>query len=389
MHAIIRNKLLLVTYIMTLLYALHYGIPLYASSSFLHQYFTPKMISLIYAVSALVAIITSVHFTKYLKRYHTYRFTVFLVITQIISTISVAFSDNNFLVAFFFIAHFFLSALIFTVLNVFIENLSPHGETGMVRGLFLTLLNLGIVVSPFIGASIIAREGYAALYVVAGIMLIPFLFFLRKYMNHMEEPTYHNIDLWSAFRDAWKNENLRNALVVVLLLQCFYVIMIIYSPIYVTSIGISLTTYLSAILPLALTPFILMPYELGIIADTKLGEKELMILGLVIMAIATLSIAVIETTNVLVWLAVFLFSRIGAACVETMTFSYYFKKISAKDSSLIVLFSNMSNLATMIVAVIGIAIAPMLVTYSGIMFIIMGVALLLGVLFVIPIQDTK
>ena len=205
----------------------------------------------------------------------------------------------------------------------------------------------------------------------------------------MPDPAYHSIDMIKAGIKAFKNTNLRGALMATLLLQCFYAVMIIYSPLYLESIGVPLAVYLSAILPIALIPFVLMPYELGIIADTKLGEKELLVLGLIIMAISTLSIVTVSTTNTLVWAIILIISRIGAACVETMVFSYYFKKIDAEDASLVALFGNMSGVAIIIIGFVGMLIAPLLVNYPGIIFIILGLAILFGITYVLPIKDTR
>ena len=389
MHTVTRNKLLLATFIMTILYAFHYGIPLYASSSFLHQYFGSSKISAIYMVGSLLTLLVSIHFTKYLHRFHTYNFTLSVVIAEILTTLAFSLTNNPWVILFFFTIHFCLSTLLYIIISVFIENLTPHAETGMIRGLFLTLLNLGILVSPFIGAALLAHKGYTELYIISAVVLVPFIYFLKRYFKHMPDPGYRSLDMIAAGKRAFTNINLRGALMSVLLLECFYAVMVIYSPLYLESIGIPLTTYLSAILPIALTPFVIMPYELGIIADNKLGEKELLILGLIIMAITTLSIVVISTTNTIIWAGILIVSRVGASCVETMAFTYYFKKINNQDASLVALIGNMRSVATVIVGFMGMIMAPLMVNYPGIIFIILGLALLLGVTYVLPIKDTK
>lgn len=389
MHTLTRNKLLLATFIMTILYAFHYGIPLYASSSFLHQYFGSSNISAIYMIGSIFTLLVSIHFTKYLHRFHTYNFTLMVVIAEILTTLAFALTKNTWIVLFFFTIHFCLSTLIYIIISMFIENLSPHAETGMIRGMFLTLLSLGILISPFIGASLLSHGGYTELYVVSAIMLMPFVYFLKRYFEHMPDPVYRSLDMVQAGRRAFANVNLRGALVSILLLECFYAVMVIYSPLYLQSIGVPLTTYLSVILPIALIPFVIMPYELGIIADNKLGEKELLILGLIIMAITTMSIVVISTTNTIIWAGILIISRIGASCVETMAFTYYFKKINNHDASLVALISNMRSVAIVIVGFMGVIMAPLMVNYPGIIFIILGLALLFGVTYVIPIKDTK
>ncbi|MFA5132033.1 MAG: MFS transporter [Candidatus Paceibacterota bacterium] len=389
MHAITRNKLLVVTYMLTILYALHYGIPLYATSSYLHQYFSASWVSALYMIGSVISLWASMSVTQRIKKFHSYKFTASLAIAEILITILFALSSNMYLIALFFIVHFTLQALLYVSLNVFIESFSNHAETGSIRGLFLALLNMGILISPLIGGTILANGSFQMLYIVASLTLVPFLFFLHKYLQHVKEPAYHTIDMAGALKLGWQNKNLRAALVSILIVQCFYAVMVIYSPIYLATIGISLPTYLSFIIPLALIPLVLLPYELGMLADTKLGEKELLIIGLLILAVTTLLCVVVTSPDPRVWVFLLLISRIGAACVETMAFTYYFKKVGPEDASLTALFSNAYAVATIIVGAVGVAVAPLLVTRPQLMFVILGCAILWSISYVLPMKDTR
>lgn len=389
MHAITKNKLLLATLLMTVLYALHYGIPLYATSTYLHMYFGSSTISILYVIASIITLLTSIHIAKYIKRFHTYQFTLGLVIAEIITTIAFATTTNPLFIGLFFVTHFCLQVLLYICINIFIETFSNHKETGSIRGIFLALLNMGILISPVLAGAILSISSFQALYIVASCILIPFIFFLHRYMSHIEEPAYHSLDMVKAAKRAWKNPDLRGALIAALILECFYSVMIIYSPIYLTSLGIPLTVYLATILPFALLPFVVLPYELGYLADTKIGEKELLILGLIIVAISLFLIVIIRSPDILLWTAVLVVSRIGASFVETMTFTYYFKKIEAEDASLTALFSNMRTLAVVVIGILGFAISPLLVTYPQLIFIILGCAVLLSILSIMQIRDTR
>lgn len=389
MQAITRNKLLLATFLMTILYAFHYGIPLYATSTYLHVYFGSTTISALYVIASLITLLASIHVAKYIKKFHTYNFTFGLVIAEMLVMLAFALTNNPFFVGLFFVVHFCLQTLLYICINVFIETFSKHAETGSVRGIFLVLLNLGILISPIIGGIVLSRGSFAALYIVATVALLPFIFFLHQYLHHIKEPAYHSIDMVSAFRKAWHTRDLKGALISALALECFYAVMVIYSPIYLASIGIPLVVYLSVILPFALLPFVLLPYELGWLADVKIGEKELMILGLIILVISLFLMVVVRTPNIFVWIAILVFSRIGASCTETMTYTYYFKKVQAEDASLTALFSNMRSVATILVGVLGFFISPLLIVYPQIIFIILGTVILISILYITPIRDTR
>ncbi len=389
MHDIVRNKLLVVTYMLTILYALHYGIPLYATSSYLHQYFNSSMVSLLYMLGSLGSLWASISVAKYIKKYHTYSFTFALVILEIIFTYLFGVTEHPYFLGLFFIVHFVLQMLLYICLNVFIESFSKHAETGSIRGLFLVLLNLGILISPLIGGTILGRTSFETLYTISALILIPFLFFLKKYFNHIQEPAYHSINMLEALKKAWRNKNLREILVAALVLECFYAVMIIYSPIYLSTLGIPLAVYLSYILPIVIAPLVVLPYELGLLADKKFGEKELLIGGLLILAVTTFLCVLVTSPDPRIWVFLLLISRIGAACVETMAFTYYFKKVGPEDASLTALFTNTKSVATVLVGATGVAIAPFLIDRPQIMFIVLGAVLLWTVSYVMPLKDTR
>jgi MFS family permease len=389
MHAIVKNKLLVVSYLLTLLYALHYGIPLYATSSYLHQYFNSSTVSMLYMLGSFAALLGSMSVAKYMRKFHTYSFTAALVVGEIAATIAFGVSNNPLFIGLFFIAHFLLQTLLFICLNVFIESFSKHAETGSIRGLFLTLLNIGILISPIIGGAILSVASFSALYITASCMLIPFLFLVRMYLYHVEEPAYESINMMQAFRKAWQNRNIRAALIAEFVVQCFYAVMIIYSPLYLATIGIPLTVYMALIIPFALTPLVVLPYELGYLADTRFGEKELLIGGLLILALTVFLCVIVTVPNPTIWILILLVSRIGAACVETMAFTYYFKKVGPEDASLTALFTNTLSFATITIGAIGIIISPLLVARPQLMFVILGCGILWSISYVLPMRDTR
>ncbi len=388
MHSILRNKLLLVTYMMTFLFALHYAIPVYATSSYLHTYFNSSIVSAIYMVGSILALIASISIAKSVRKFHTYGFTFGIALAEIVIITIFGHTHNIYLLPIFFIVHFVLQVLLNISLNIFIENFTIHAKVGSVRGLFLAVFNLGVLISPFIGGMILKYSSFATLYTVAACMLIPYLFFLHKYLKHMKEPAYHTLNLFEAAKKAMTNKNLRAAVIGELVVQSFYATMVIYSPIYLTAIGVPLTSYMMIILPLALMPLVVLPYELGYLADKKFGEKEMLIIGLLILTVTTFLFVVISTTELYVWVLLLIASRIGASFVETMSFSYYFKKVGVEDPSLTAFFINMQGMGTLIVGTVGVIIAPFLGERPQLMFVVLGCAILWSISYVLPMKDS-
>lgn len=387
MQTILKNKLLMVTYMLTILYALHYAIPLYATSSFLHQYFNSGYVSALYVISSIAILFGSLLISKSIRRFHTYGFTFFLVIAEIIATITFAVTNNPFLVGLFFIIHSVLQAFLYICINIFIESFSKHTETGSIRGLFLAIISLGYIVSPVIGGAILAHYSFQTLYIVASLTLLPFFYLLHRYLTHIKEPAYSSVDIFGAIRVVLRNKTLRAIFIADLLVEAFYSTMIIYSPMYLTTLGIPLTTYMSYILPIALIPLVALPYELGFLADSKHGEKNIMISGVLIMIFTTFLCVVITSSNPLIWAILLFFSRVGTSLAETMAHTYFFKKVGPADASLTALFMNMRGISIILVGSIGFIIAPLLTTRPQLMFIVLGFALLWGLAPIISIKE--
>ncbi len=350
------------------------------------MYFNSAYVSGLYVIASISTLLASLTITKSIRRFHTYGFTFFLVIAEIIATITFAITDNLFVIGLFFIIHIILQSFLYICLNIFIESFSKDAQTGSIRGLFLTILNLGVLVSPIIGGYILAHSSFQMLYIIASLVLVPFLYFTHKYLTHIKEPAYTRVDVFSAFKTVLKNKNLKAVFITDLVVESFYSTMIIYSPLYLATIGIPLTTYLSFILPIALIPLVLLPYELGHLADARYGEKNILIIGLLIMAVTTFLCVIITTPNPLVWAILFLISRIGTSSAETMSYTYFFKKIGPEDASLTALFMNIRGVSIILVGSIGFIFAPLLVERPQLMFIILGCIILWGISHALKMQ---
>mgnify|MGYP003342754839 CR=1 FL=1 len=390
MDLIIRHKLLGIIYLLAIFYAFSSMIPLYAASSFLSHYFNTSNVSLIYLLGNLLAAFFAIHFISYLHKYHTYKFVSLVIITEIISITAFALSDNIFVVGAFFIISLCLMAITYSIVSIFLEMLAPHKEMGIARGLFSMIIGTSSIVSPFIGAILIESLGYRTMFLISALLLVPFVFILRHYFRHRKEPIYHGINTLKVLTKALKDKNLKGAMIGIFLVQIFFACLVIFLPLYLTSLGIPLTAYLSIITTISLLPFILFPYELGFLADTKWGEKEMLIIGLIIMSLATLVMSITTTSSILFWTLIVLVARIGAVLVDTMTAVYFYRKIHAEDSSLVMVSSCILPSASyVIVGLFGIILAPLFNTHPSMIFMIVGFITLFGISYILPIKDTK
>jgi MFS family permease len=91
---------------------------------------------------------------------------------------------------------------------------------------------------------------------------------------------------------------------------------------------------------------------MGVLADKKMGEKELIIVALSIMAPAVLSIYFIESKSMIIWAVVLLLTRVGAAMLEVLTDSYFYKRIDGDDVELIDFYRTAHSFAYIVAAIL-------------------------------------
>ena len=175
----------------------------------------------------------------------------------------------------------------------------------------------------------------------------------------------------------------------VFLLQIFYACMTIYTPIYLhTNLGLPWSS-IGIIFSIMLLPFVFVQFPAGKLADAILGEKEILSVGFIIMALATTTIFFIDSKSILVWALILLGTRVGAALVEIMCDVYFFKKVDNKNANLISFF-RMSRPFAYIISPLVVAI---ILSVFGLdlksLFLILGFLMFFGLRYSLAIVDTK
>lgn len=349
-----KKKLLVVGFVVTILYSLHLAIPLYINSTLLAKYFLKENINLIYILSGIFSLFFAIYISRFIKKYHNYNTTLAIMLVDFVFTLLLGLSQNIYVVGFSFIITSITISALYITLNLFIEEFSDHRDEGVVRGIFLTLLNTGILLSPLIAASALANIGFSGIYIVSAIMLIPMSILIRHYYKNVSEPKYKNISFRKGIVETLRDKNIFGVMSAMFALECFYLTLVIYLPLFLLqNTNISMTTYLGVIMPFVLIPFVILPYQMGMLADKKTGEKEFLLLGLGIISICLFLIPFIDSNSIFLWGGILFISRVGAAILETMIFTYFFKKTEKSDAGLVALFGNMRTIATIAVPIVG------------------------------------
>jgi MFS family permease len=321
-----------------------------------------------------------------IKRFGKFGVTIGLLLLEIFSLAGLVFTDGKLAVISAFILNFVSVSLINFILDIFLEAFSSNSKTGKIRGAFLTIANSAWLISPILGSYILGNEVFKNIYIVSGALLVPVIALVALNLRASKEPEYSRMPFWKSFGEIWADRNIKGVLLIQFLLQFFYAWMIIYTPIYLhETVGFDWST-IGYIFTVMLLPFVLLESVLGRLAD-KIGEKIMLSIGFIIMAVSTVLIAFVTDHNAVIWTAVLFMTRVGAAMVEVMTDTYFFKKIDASKTHIISFFRTARPLAY----VVGPIIATILFTVFDMkgLFIFLGFLMLYGLRYSLSIEDIK
>ncbi len=161
--------------------------------------------------------------------------------------------------------------------------------------------------------------------------------------------------------------------------------MVIYSPVYLTSvIGFSWKT-LGIILSVMLLPFVLFPFPAGKLAD-KFGEKYLMYGGLILITISTIVFANLGPASAILYASVLFLTRTGASTLETMYDSAFFKQVSDSDNAVISTYRMMMPFAYTIGPLVA-GLVYALYSYKT-LFVSIAIVMFVSILAVFKIKNS-
>ncbi len=384
---------LAVIYLSNLLLSFHYFLILYIHSSYLGTFFSASQLALLYMLGSAINLVLFFNLPYILGRIGNYKFTLWAIILEAAAISGLIFGSTAVSVGISFVLHQAVISMILFGLDIFLEGATKDEQkTGSVRGLYLTLSNITLVFSPLIVGILLVAENFWTVYLVSLMFLFPLFFLIKKYLREAKYKKTERVHILKTLSDCKKNKDVRGILLAQFCLQFFYAFMVIYMPIYLHKyIGFSWQE-IGVIFTVMLLPFMLFELPIGTLADKKLGEKELLVAGFTVMAIATFCIPLLQNKILLAWAGLLFLTRVGASFVEITSESYFFKHVNEQNTGLISLFRMTRPLSFII--------APAFVTFSlyfllaqdasyGYIFSLLGLLMLFGVKHALTLKDTK
>jgi MFS family permease len=385
-----RNAKLGIVYFLAAVFTFQSLFLAYSNSSYLEIFIPTSTIGLLYSVAAAGSLLLFFIIPVLLSRFGNYTTTIVSMIVITVCTFLLGIATSIPLIIFTFVLYLALTPLLYLNIDIFTETFIGTNETntGTSRGILLVIMSIAAFIAPWLMGIIAGENGnLRSLYFIAtGIGLFFIILTILSLKNFSDEP-YQKISVKRIWQHLITNKDVRCVTYNHFLLQLFFTWAVVYIPLYlVTEIGFNWNE-IGIIIAIGATAYTIFELPIGWIADNKIGEKEMMILGFIVLVASVIAIGSIHNASLLLWAIVMFISRIGCSFIEVTTESYFFKNTTGKDADIISLFRMTRPAANLTGALIG-SISLLLLPFSNIFFVL-ALILFSGIFISFVISDTR
>jgi MFS family permease len=314
------------------------------------------------------------------------RFLGILLVGLIATSFFLSLGDPSWVGAVTLLAYIVCNNLLWSVMDVLVEDFSDDQMSGRVRGLYLTVMNVGLLLAPILSTKTLSVAGYQGVFAVLAfgymLVLLAALIGLRGHRT----ARLPKISFVDTLRKVVKRRNILLIYGVSWTLEFFYSIMIVYMPILLLSQGFGWEK-IGFIFTVMLVPFVLVQYPLGIMADKKWGEKELLFVALVILGVSTAVAGFTRSTDIVFWAGLLFVTRLGAAALEVLRDSYFYKQIGPTDTDIVAFFRSARPVAAIAAAGISLLFLSIFTIHS--LFYLVGAIALAACFAVFLLEDSR
>lgn len=349
------------------------------------------LVGTVYTFASLITLLALLYAPRILRRVGNYQWTLTVLILHTLLLLGLALFDSAWLIIPLFIVEAAMISVLYFNIDVFLERYSKNSETGTIRGLFLMIGSIAWLLPPLLAGKLIDNSGFSIVYLCGAVLMLPTIFIMMRYFSDFQDLTYDDAPLLLTKDDSRKNPDISHILVTNFFIHFFYAWMIIYTPMYLHNhLGYSFED-IGLMLTLALSAFVIFPYPVGRIADKQLGEKELLVGGFLLMSVTSFLLPLFaESGGGFFALALVLFfGRTGASVVETMTETYFFKKIDGHNAGLMGYFRRSRPIAFIVAPVLASLLLEFGVVEIEGLFAILGALMIIAIYFPLQLTDTK
>jgi len=323
----------------------------YVMSSYFKQSAGTDNVGIFYLLSYVIVLTILLNLHKLVKEFgkvFVFYLAFILKLTAITALILLPFSVWGIVSL---ILYIIAGVLVWVSLDAILESSSEDRSSGKIRGINLTIMNAGFILGPLISSKILEEIGFTGIFFVS--LIIHSIVFSVGLIS-LKRTNYKfrsKLGVKDLIKKVIQRKNVMRIYYISFTLDFFYALMLIFTPLYLLDLGYS-WHQLGVAFTIMLIPFVLIQYPMGILADKKTGEKEFLILAIFIMGISTLIFYRASSPDIVVWTLILLATRIGAALIEILRDSYFYKRIDGHDVDIIDFFRTSRPVAYIAAAIL-------------------------------------
>jgi len=210
--------------------SLHSGAILYTNSTLLESFFSPAVVSFLFLLGAVGNIALFLYIPKLIRKLGNKTVVSLFLLIKALCTFTLVMSSSALVVAVAFVIYSSLLTIIF------LEEISDDLTTGEIRGAWLTIVHLGLIIGLIVLSALSgAGDIFKPTYITASFLLLPPILFILFFQTgpSSNAPRHHHI---LPFRAWWRMKSVRRATLARFCLEIFYTFMTIYTPLYLHTV---------------------------------------------------------------------------------------------------------------------------------------------------------
>jgi len=337
-------------YAVSFLFSLHIALSAYVNSTFLLKFISEKYVGILYTIASVITLLLLTKSVNILKHFGNRKF----LLINMISLFGMILSNNAYIISASFIGLMTTNTLVYLSIDIFIEHFGNPLTVGKTRGIYLMIVNLAWMLCPLVTSFLITKEGgYISIYLLSFIATIAMTIGLILSVRTFTDKTYKKTPFLETFRYLKTNHHMLAITMINFILQFFFALMVIYTPIYLFEhIGFG-WQQIGIIFTIMLAPFVIFGFPIGILIDKyHIKKRNLLYVGVLIMSAATFSMSYVTLPNVALWAFILFMTRTGACIVEATSEIYFFTHITEEDTYLLSIFRDMNPVSYIIAPLI-------------------------------------
>lgn len=323
----------------------------YITSSYLKEVLGTDNVGIVYMAAYLIILLMLLHLHKIIYIFGKSFVLHISILLKIVAVAGLLFFPVSFTGIWFLILYIIAGTLSWTVLGNIVESFSTDKESGRIRGLHLSITNIGFIMGPILSAQLLDKYSFDGVFMASLLVYMIIFVFNIAFIRRTNHKFSQKINAMEVIRKVMKRKNIMRIYYVSFTLEFFYALMIIYSPLYLLEKGFT-WEQLGVAFTIMLIPFVVVQYPAGLIADKKTGEKEILLFSFFILGVSTLLFYFSDSKDIIFWATILFLGRLGAALVEILRESYFFKRIDGNDVDIIDFFNTSRPVAFIAATVI-------------------------------------